>query len=980
MPTGTIPFGTQGKSNVQYIYIPTGAAPDLFSLRRLSDASRHDPPAVGSSVLHRIRLQGVTREVAQAAGPAIPNVATRATNLPAAVPAAAGGPAPAAALGGASTPPPAAATTVFPSAVPSGQRAPSTPAVPSAGPSPVDTLPAHAPAQRSFAEVVRNQSWMPMGSTPSSPQHQGSTAPSQTASPARSVLDQAAATPLPDSSDSDRANDSGVPTPQVRSPGKASPGAGSAGTSVETSTAIGPQLVHHTNVPIVQLKASRSASLGNAAATTGLKPAAPVFSSSEVKSPVKPEALAPVSHQVDVESSPHAPKMERGEGSNSQAIPGETLPNLPKVRVTAPASPAAATPTTPTTPASRKAKRELAKIASDWPTFQADTSLERKSRRRSPTPVSPRSEAEDAGDPIGTLDLYGGDPDYDEAAEMAALDELLAPTPAPQETASVSEPDQPSSDWEDWEEYEPTDNPQEGGVHPEVTSDETPLAAVTPAAQPATGGAEALSKDSTQGATSWPAVDPKLFPSNGKSTIQQHNGGGFTPSAANAELHKQFFSRRPLLVDLKQDDPLTSLQLFDQGNTRSLLPKRVMIDSGARVFILISPTIATALGLTIEPGTAPIRGIGGSGGSLGATKEYINVRLGACELGEVNDDPCTGCFTLKVKAIVMTEEAVKSINHHVLLGQAFIRYCLGMTDPLTERFYYSPAWWTQACRDFRVSVPCTMSTPENAASVRNFLGVIDADNEDVAFVDPTIWSDSLKLLGTGNPAPELAAPLTTGFPQTEQVSAEQYATFRQEQKERNEEVRRVAKDTLAAAQAQAANELANIIEPTGVVFSLAKLKNSGRLLEGLRLDLSGASQTIMAQLSKLKESIIADVLKAVTGNGGGSAQAATPPPATAPTSAARPVNAVQVDPRDDLPYTVPVNWAAHGGGDIAPHNELLQPPPKSCLRASAAPFQAGRDKSGRKLRFGPSTTQTFAIAAAATLPAVAAAPSGVVAS
>jgi hypothetical protein len=291
-------------------------------------------------------------------------------------------------------------------------------------------------------------------------------------------------------------------------------------------------------------------------------------------------------------------------------------------------------------------------------------------------------------------------------------------------------------------------------------------------------------------------VEPKLFPTNGRTTIGQHRGGEYAPSAANVALHKQYFSRRPLLVDLKQDDPLTSLQLFDQENTRSLLPQRVMIDSGARVFILISPSIAKALELTIDSGTAPIRGIGGSGGSLGATKEYINVRLGACTLGEVNDDPCTGCFTLKVKAIVMTEEAVKNIGHHVLLGQGFIRYCIGMADPLTERFYYSPAWWTQACRDFRVSVPCTMSTPENAASVRNFLGVLDMADEDVAFVDQTIWSDTLKQPGTISYVPELAAPLAPGFPQTEQVSAEQYATFRQEQKERNEETRRVAKEAL----------------------------------------------------------------------------------------------------------------------------------------------------------------------------------------
>jgi hypothetical protein len=72
---------------------------------------------------------------------------------------------------------------------------------------------------------------------------------------------------------------------------------------------------------------------------------------------------------------------------------------------------------------------------------------------------------------------------------------------------------------------------------------------------------------------------------------------------------------------------------------------------------------------------------------------------------------------------------------------------------------------------------------------------------------------------------------------------------------------------LAAAQAQAANELANIIEPTGVVFPLGQAQELWEgCLEGMRLDLSGASQTIMAQLSKLKESIIADVMRAVTGD------------------------------------------------------------------------------------------------------------------
>jgi hypothetical protein len=889
----------------------------LFSLRRLADSSRHTPPAAGTSVLHKWLAQQ-------------------------------------SALG-----------------------RPGNPAVP-AGPAPAEQTTVPSAAPRSFAEVVRNPTGMPVASGPSPTSEGPTSATIPAASPARSILEQAAATALPDSSDSDRANDSGVPTPQVGSPARAGQHSGPARTSTATDTVVGPQLVHRTNVSAVQLKTTSSASVGQAVTPDGTKPSDPVASAPAVDSPCKAEAPLPASPKAAAKSTPSAPKTETGEGSGSPAAARAKVPDLPKIRVTAPASPAAATPSTPTTPASRKAKRELAKLASDWPSFQADTSLERKARRRSPTPVSPRSETEDQADPVGAVSIYGDDPDYDEEAEMAALDALLAPPTVTLEAASVSEAPTPASPSSAVADDSNVSAPEEGDSLQEGETEGVPLAAADPD-QSSSSGSGAAAPAAPRWATSWPSVEPKLFPTNGRTTVGQHRGGEYAPSAANVALHKQYFSRRPLLVDLKQDDPLTSLQLFDQENTRSLLPQRVMIDSGARVFILISPSIAKALELTIDSGTAPIRGIGGSGGSLGATKEYINVRLGACTLGEVNDDPCTGCFTLKVKAIVMTEEAVKNIGHHVLLGQGFIRYCIGMADPLTERFYYSPAWWTQACQDFRVSVPCTMSTPEDAASVRNFLGVLDTADEDVAFVDQTIWSDTLKQPGTISYVPELAAPLAPGFPQTEQVSAEQYATFRQEQKERNEETRRVATEALAAAQAQAANELANIIEPTGVVFPLAKLKNSGRLLEGMRLDLSGASQTIMAQLSKLKESIIAEVMRAVTGSGGATAPTTAQAPAqtTAPAATQAPlVTSVMVDHRADLPYSVPVNWAAHGGGGLAPHNELVLTQPKSCLKASALPFQAKRAKSGRNVSFGTNSASTVAALAASVLPRAVSASGG----
>jgi hypothetical protein len=83
-----------------------------------------------------------------------------------------------------------------------------------------------------------------------------------------------------------------------------------------------------------------------------------------------------------------------------------------------------------------------------------------------------------------------------------------------------------------------------------------------------------------------------------------------------------------------------------------------------------------------------------------------------------------------------------------------------------------------------------------------------------------------------------------------------------------------------------------------------------------------------------------------------------------------------VDHRADLPYSVPVNWAAHGGGGLAPHNELVLTQPKSCLKASALPFQAKRAKSGRNVSFGTNSTSTVAALAASVLPRAVSASGG----
>jgi hypothetical protein len=81
----------------------------------------------------------------------------------------------------------------------------------------------------------------------------------------------------------------------------------------------------------------------------------------------------------------------------------------------------------------------------------------------------------------------------------------------------------------------------------------------------------------------------------------QHHEGRHTAKPDNWAVHKTFFNRRPTLVNLVQKDPRTSLQIFDHTNEHAMIPEKVMRDSGARVFILISPAFAKTMHLTVAP-------------------------------------------------------------------------------------------------------------------------------------------------------------------------------------------------------------------------------------------------------------------------------------------------------------------------------------------------------------------------------------------
>jgi hypothetical protein len=75
----------------------------------------------------------------------------------------------------------------------------------------------------------------------------------------------------------------------------------------------------------------------------------------------------------------------------------------------------------------------------------------------------------------------------------------------------------------------------------------------------------------------------------------------------------------------------------------------------------------------------------------------------------------------------MTGELVDTIGHKVLLGQTFLRYCLGSVDQLGETLDISPAFLKHGCTDFRVSIPCVPSKPAPEGVVPTLVSWLSSD-------------------------------------------------------------------------------------------------------------------------------------------------------------------------------------------------------------------------------------------------------------
>jgi hypothetical protein len=356
----------------------------------------------------------------------------------------------------------------------------------------------------------------------------------------------------------------------------------------------------------------------------------------------------------------------------------------------------------------------------------------------------------------------------------------------------------------------------------------------------------------------WPVIPDVLHPYAPSDLAGKLRAGCYAASVQDVQAHKDFFSRSPTLASLPQKDPVTSLHILSEDGSRRATPASVMVDTGANVVIMVSPKVAAQLRLTTEPGSAPLKGVGGVGGSLGRSRERVLVRLGGAAGGKDDPSPFSGCFSMSCHPVVMEQRLVDDIGYDVLLGQGYIRLCLGMVDPLSERFHYSPAWLQHGCADFRVSVPCQTSKPSVTAEPTGVMLLGEPLPDPRTHCVDAQWPTALAAAAGTAAAPVTLGP---GFPQVQIPSREQYRQQRQEHAQRRAADRATAQQAVASAHHRAVQSLSRASDTLGCLHPFRELRRAGLApSDGAPMSAAGASDKLLACMQQCFDTLLREAL------------------------------------------------------------------------------------------------------------------------
>jgi hypothetical protein len=190
--------------------------------------------------------------------------------------------------------------------------------------------------------------------------------------------------------------------------------------------------------------------------------------------------------------------------------------------------------------------------------------------------------------------------------------------------------------------------------------------------------------------------------------------------------------------------------MFGLDNRHGIVHVAVMADTGAEVDMCISKGVAQGLNLTWSPGMQ-LAGVGGLGGSEGQADREIILRIGGDgRADDVTSTPFQGCFSIKVRPVLMTEELTKTIGHSSLIGMSVLWRVGACIDPYSETMQISPALLEHGCAGFKISVPCSMSKPRETR--HPLLGFLQFSQE------PRSHDSYLPPAATARPPPQEQQP------------------------------------------------------------------------------------------------------------------------------------------------------------------------------------------------------------------------------
>ncbi len=286
------------------------------------------------------------------------------------------------------------------------------------------------------------------------------------------------------------------------------------------------------------------------------------------------------------------------------------------------------------------------------------------------------------------------------------------------------------------------------------------------------------------------------------------------------------------------------------------------------------------MGLTWTPGSVNLRGVGGVSSKDGTTHQQVRIRLGGCTEEDGTPSPYEGCLSVLCHPVVCSPEFTQSVKADVILGQGFIRPCLGLMDSGSERFSYAPAYMRHGCKNFRVSVPCTMSKPRPVptqppvavAAPEPTAGVVTVEHQDPAAAHPGLSEmcdgpvSIITIQASLAPSADTAvAHLSPGFHAEGVPTREEHERQRRENAERNAADRREAESIRASQQALISSLKPKTLKPIGYVYSAEQVDRLNRSQPGGLLDLSGPTANEAIETERIASRVRAECTEEFSG-------------------------------------------------------------------------------------------------------------------